>query len=103
MKISDKQKEKIIDETLRLLAERYPIGLYEFLFKYEPEMYKELRDLEDDISRVYDHKSIDDLKAVMRKYWILHMGAIREFENQKNLDLEVSEVKEQIQHELNAV
>ncbi len=77
MKTNDKHKEKIIDETLRLLAERYPIGLYEFLFKYEPEMYKELRDLEDDINRVYDHKSIDDLKAVMRKYWILHMEAIK--------------------------
>jgi len=40
MKKNYKEKENIIDGALKLLAERYPIGLYEFLFKYEPEMYK---------------------------------------------------------------
>ena len=97
------EKEHIINETLKLLAEKYPIGLYEYLFKYQPEMYKELRDLENDISRDYDHKSIYDIKAIMRKYWILHSIAIKEFENQDNLDLEVSEVKQQIQQELHTV
>ena len=42
MKKNYKEKEHIIDETLRLLAERYPIGLYEYLFKYQTEMYDEL-------------------------------------------------------------
>jgi len=103
MKTNYKEKENIIDETLRLLSERYPIGLYEYLFKYESEMYKELRDLEDEISKDYENKSIENLKAVLRRYWILHMEAIKEFENQDNLDLEVSEVKQQIEEELHAV
>ncbi len=103
MKKNYKEKEHIIDETLRLLTEKYPLGLYEFLFKYEPEMYKELRFLEDEISRDYSDKTIEDLKEVLREYWHLHVEAIGEFENQDDLDLKVSEVKEQIQHELNAV
>jgi len=97
------EKEHMIDETLRLLTERYPIGLYEFLFKYEPKMYRKLRELEDEISRDYSNKTIEDLKEVLREYWTLHMEAIREFENQDDLDLRVSEVKQQIQEELHAV
>ena len=97
------EKDKIIDETLNLLAERYPIGLYEYLFKYQPDMYKKLRELEDEISRDYENKSIEDLKEVLKEYWTLHMEAIGEFENQDDLDLKVSEVKQQIQEELHAV
>jgi len=100
MKNYTQEKENIIDETLRLLTERYQQGLYEYLFKYQPEIYKELRDLEDELSIDYKNKSIDDIKAIMRKYWILHSMAKKEFENQDDLDLEVSEVKQQIQQEL---
>jgi len=97
------EKENIIDETLRLLSEKYIIGLYEYLFMYQPGMYKELRLLEDDISSDYLDKTIGDLKIVLRRYWTLHMEAIREFETQNNLDLVVSEVKQQIQEELHAI
>ncbi len=45
MKKNYKEKENIIDETLRLLSGKYPQGLYEFLFKYEPEIYKEIQNL----------------------------------------------------------
>ena len=97
------EKENIIDETLRLLSEKYIIGLYEYLFMYQPGMYKELRDLEDEISNDYLSKSIEDLKEVLRRYWTLHVEAIGEFENRDDLDLRVSEVKQQIQEELHAI
>jgi len=97
------EKENIIDGTLKLLAERYPIGLYEYLFKYQTEMYKELRDLEDDISRDYLDKTVGDLKEVLREYWSLHIQAIKEFENQDDLDLKVNEINKQIQQELHAI
>ena len=100
MKTNYKQKENIIDETLRLLSDRYPIGLYEYLFKYQPEMYKKLRELEDEISNDYLSKSTEDLKEFLREYWVIHMTCIKEFENQDDLDLEVDEVKQQIQQEL---
>jgi len=38
------EKDSILEEILNLLAERYPLGLYEYLFKYQPEMYKEVRE-----------------------------------------------------------
>ncbi len=98
-----KDKDIILEELLNLLAERYPIGLYEYLYKYHPEMYRKMRDLEDDVGNAFLFKTTEDLKKVLREYWTLHMEAIKEFENQDNLDLEVSEVKQQIQEELHAV
>jgi len=103
MKKNYKEKEHIIDETLRLLAQKYPTGLYEYLFKYQPETYKKLRVLEDDISRDYLDKTTGDLKEVLREYWTLHMEAIKRFENQDKLDLKVNEVKQQILEELHVV
>ncbi len=100
MKRNYKEKEHIIDETLRLLTRKYPTDLYEYLFKYQPETYKKLRVLEDDISRDYLDRTIGDLKEVLREYWTLHMEAIKRFENQDELDLKVNEVKQQIQQEL---
>jgi len=97
------EKEIIIDKTLNLLAERYPIGLYEYLFKYQPKMYKKLRELEEEADNAFLYKNIEDSKEVLKEYWTLHMEAIEEFENQDDLDLKVSEVKQQIQEELHVV
>jgi len=68
MKKNYKEKENIIDETLRLLAQKYPIGLYEYLFKYEPEMYKKLRFLEDKISKNYKNKSVEEIKVILIRF-----------------------------------
>ena len=94
------EKENIIDGTLKLLAERYPIGLYEYLYEYEHDMYKTMRELEDEVDDAFLHKNTEDLKKVLREYWTLHMEAIGELENQDDLNLKVSEVKQQIQEEL---
>ena len=69
----------------------------------QPDMYKKLRELEDEISNDYLSKSTEDLKEFLREYWTLHVEAIEEFENQDDLDLKVNEVKEQIREELHAV
>jgi len=92
-----KDKNFTLEELLRLLAERYPIGLYEYLSKYEPEMFRKMRDLEDDFDNAFLYKATDDLKKILREYWTLHMDAIRKFKNQDKLDSSVNEVKEQNQ------
>jgi len=103
MNNNTQEKEIIIDKTLNLLAERYPIGLYEYLFKYQPDMYKKLRELEDEVDNTFLYKSTEDLKEVLKEYWHLHVEGIEEFENQDDLDLRVSEVKQQIQEELHTI
>jgi len=100
MKDNKKEKENRIDGTLKLLAERYPIGLYEYLFKYQPDLYRRIRDLEDEVDNAFLYRTTEDLKQILREYWVLHMEAIGEFENQDDLDLKINEVKEQIQQEL---
>jgi len=97
------EKDSILEEILSLLAERYPIGLYEYLYKYQLETYKRIRELEDEVDNAFLYKTVGDLKRILREYWVIHMTCIKEFENQDNLDLEVSEVKQQIQQELHTV
>jgi len=96
-------KDELFDKIFADLRKIYKAGLYEFMHEYEPKMYKELRNLEDEISKDYFKKPIEDIKVLLRRYWTLHMEAIEEFENQDDLDLKVSEVKQQIQEELHVV
>jgi len=96
-------KEFILEEILNLLAERYPIGLYEYLFKYQPEMYRRMRELETDADNAFLYMTIEDLKEVLREYWVLHMEAIKEFEKQDELKFSVNKIKQQIQEELHTV
>jgi len=98
-----KEKENIIDGTLKLLAERYPIGLYEFMYEYHPNMYRRMRELEDEVDNAFLYKTVEDLKEDLKEYWHLHVEAIEEFENQDDLDLRVSEVKQQIQEDLHTI
>lgn len=83
------EKEAILTEVLRLLREKYPIGLYEYLFKHRPDLDQQRLALEDRIDQSYlnPNISIDQLKAVLREYWTFHMTAIREFKQAGQLDL----------------
>ncbi len=96
-------KDSILEEILNLLAERYPIGLYEYMYQYQPETYRRIRELEDEVDNAFLYKTTEELKQVLREYWVIHMTCIKEFENQDDLDLKVSEVKQQIQQELHTV
>jgi len=98
-----KDKDIILDELLKLLTERYPEGLYEYMYQYHPDMYRRIRELEDEVDNAFLYKTIEDLKEVLREYWTLHMEAIKRFGNQDDLDLKVNEVKRQIQAELHAL
>ena len=96
-------KDELFDKIFADLRKIYKAGMYEFMHEYEPNMYKKLRELEEEADNAFLYKSIEDLKEVLRRYWTLHMEAIKGFNNQDNLDLKVSEVKEQIQQELHSV
>jgi len=91
-------KEYILQETLRLLGEKYPIGLYEYLYKYRPDLYIQLVNLENGIDQTYlnPNASIDQLKAVLREYWTFHMRAIKEFKQRGQLGLNLPQARQEM-------
>ncbi|MGE5444787.1 MAG: hypothetical protein ACM3SR_09320 [Ignavibacteriales bacterium] len=94
-------KEELLNRTLEDLGKRYLVGLYEYLFKYRPDLYKELLDLEDRIDQTYldPNASIDQLKAALRGYWIFHMKATREFQQIGQSNLHLSQVRQELTEE----
>ena len=92
------EQEFILKEVLRLLGEKYPTGLYEYLYKLRPDLYRQLIDLEDRIDKAYldPNASIDQLKAVLRNYWKFHMTAIREFRQAPKLGMNLTEAREEM-------
>ena len=92
-------KELILKEVLRLLNEKYPIGLYEYLFKHRSSLYMQLIDLEERIDQAFLYETVDDLKAVLREYWTFHMRAIKEFKQKGQLDLNLLQAKQEMAEE----
>ena len=95
------EKDRILKEVLRLLNEKYPIGLYEYLFKYRPDLYKQLLDLEDRIDQAYinPNASIDQLKAVLREYWTFHIKAIQLFNTDNSFENNLVEARKEMLEE----
>ncbi|HEX3036115.1 MAG TPA: hypothetical protein VHT73_13515 [Thermodesulfobacteriota bacterium] len=89
-------KDFILDETLRLLNERYPIGLYEYLYKHREDLYRELLALEDRIDKAFLSGTVEELKSVLREYWTFHMRAKREF---KQTDLNLVQIRKEMNEE----
>ena len=89
-------KDHVLKETFRLLNERYPIGLYEYLYKFQPDLYKELQDIEKDIDKAYLTATIKELKASLRGYWTFHIEVIELFKNSDKHSLDISRVREEI-------
>lgn len=89
------EKERIIKEVLRLLGEKYPDGLYEYLYKHCPDLYGQLIELEDRIDQTYldPHISVEQLKTVLRDYWMFHVTVMKEFKQVKQVDLNLSQVR----------
>ena len=92
-------KELILKEVLRLLNEKYPIGLYEYLFKHRSSLYMQLIDLEERIDQAFLYETVDDLKAVLREYWTFHMTAIKEFKQIGQLGLNLQKAKQEMAEE----
>ena len=89
-------KDELLTRTLDELRQRYPIGLYEFLFRHRPDLYKQLLDLEDRIDRAFLSGTVGELKAVLRDYWRLHMQAIEEFKKINQLGLNLLKAREEM-------
>ncbi len=74
------EKEKLLSIAFELLGEKYPQGLYEWLYKYRPEIQRAISGLEDKMNDNFmTGGSVKDLKALLRAYWVVHMKAIKDF------------------------
>ena len=93
------EKEHILNEVLRLLNEKYPIGLYEYLFKHRSSLYMQLIDLEERIDQAFLYETVGDLKAVLREYWTFHITAIKEFKQNGQLGLNLQKAKQEMAEE----
>ena len=98
-------KEELLTRALEDLGKRYSIGLYEFLFKYLPDLYKQLVDLENRVDQTYLNplESISHLKAVLRDYWTFHIKSIKEFKQDETrvaqLDLNLVKIRDEMTEE----
>jgi len=95
------EKDRIQQEVLRLLKEKYPQGLYEFLYKHRLDLFRQLIDLENRIDQTFlsDKTRIEEFKAVLREYWKLHMTAIKAFKSIDRLALNLSMVRQEMSEE----
>ncbi len=93
------KKEHILRQTLRLLNGKYPLGLYEWLYKYRRDEYDEIFNLVDEIDHIYKVGSVDEFKAILREYWTCHMQAIRDFEEADQLDFNVNDARQELDEE----
>lgn len=92
-------KEALIKRTLEDLGKHYPIGLYEYLFKHRHEVYSKLTRLEKAIDQAFLTGMVEDLKAILRDYWRLHMEAIKQFKAGGQLTLNIRETREEMEEE----
>ena len=74
------EKEKLLDITFNRLSEKYPSGLYDWLYKNKLEVYRQIYELEDRINDNFNtNGTVKELKAILRVYWIEYMKAISYF------------------------
>jgi len=94
-------KDFILSEVLRLLNERYEIGMYEFLFKFHYPVFEKIRMIEDTITNDFDNMSISELKNILADYWKLHVASIKKYKSEGQLNFNADDIKKQINNELN--
>lgn len=74
------EKDRLLHILFERLDEKYPSGLYEWLDEHSQDAYKEIVDLEGEIDNNFaNNGSLEELKAILRAYWIVHMEAIKEW------------------------
>lgn len=94
-------KENLLSLAFDRLSEKYPSGLYEWMYKYRQETEKERMQLEDEINNNFRTKgSISELKAILRAYWALHMKAIKAFKESSIHDSSLEEIRDERIEEL---
>ncbi len=100
MNNKNNDKDFILSELLRLLGERYEIGLYEFLYFRYHDVYMKIREIEDEITDGFDTLSIKELKDILADYWRLHIESIKKYKSEKQLNFNVDGIKKEINDEL---
>jgi hypothetical protein len=75
----EEEKDRILKEILRLLGEKYPVGLYEYLYEHNRGTYEAIIRVEDKVDQAFLFGTVEELKAVLRDYWKLHMEGIKQF------------------------
>ena len=79
-----KEKDKLLRITLKGLDDKYKFGLYDWLKDSHPEVYEKISALEVEIDNNFrDHRSIEELKALLRKYWIAHVKTIKKYTDRR--------------------
>ena len=87
-------KEQLLDITLSRLDEKYPSYLYEYLYMNDIRSYSRILKLEDSINMNFNKNgAIQDLKAILREYWIEHMKAIRDFKQDKTNKVHLDNIR----------
>lgn len=94
--MSEESKEFIVKEILRLLDEKYPIGLYGFLYSYHSDLSKQLQEIEEEIDNAYLNGTTEKLKQVLREYWVFYMRAIQTFKAAGKGSISDSEVRKEM-------
>ncbi len=92
-------KEELLNHTLEDLGRVYPNGLYEYLFKYQKNLFTQLMTIEKRIDQIYlnPDTTTNELKLVLREYWNLHVKAIKEFKQVKNISLmNLAKIREEL-------
>ncbi len=92
-------KDELLRSTLDDLNGLYIPGLYEFLYKHEKRVYKQLLDTETEPDNAFLNKCVDALKEVLREYWTLHVRAIQIFKDSGKLDSDFRKAREEILEE----
>lgn len=59
------EKEKILNEVFRLLNEKYPVGLYEYLYENHRATYDAILRVEDKVDQAFLTGTLAELKEAL--------------------------------------
>ena len=91
----------LVRNTLEQLNKYYPIGLYEWLFKFNKPLYYQIIKIEDELDKVIPNGTQEDTKKLLLKYWATHKTAIEQFRNNQldESDINYAEVRKDMLEE----
>jgi len=74
------EKEDILNKVLDALEEKYPSGLYDWLYSHDRDLYDRIDEIEDQLNESFRNSGpVDGFKATLRHYWDCHTEGIRKF------------------------
>jgi len=74
------EKEDIFNKVLDALEEKYPSGLYDWLYSHDRALYDRINEIEDQLNESFlNGGSVSEFKRLLREYWDCHTGGKRKF------------------------